>query len=158
MEKTIREECQKRLKVWENQLMVFNLAKEALTEYEGKVLNRRMITHLKKFFPEKYSIYWGDSYSWFEINIWGGEIPYTEKVSIWLCYKSEGVKKFSMDLISKNGRNYSLLPDYIEKLKNKLENLDKIVGKYESIKKEIELFEKEYIENVYPLTTFFKFN
>jgi hypothetical protein len=150
-------ECKNQIEIWERQFKVYEVAKEVLKEYEGKVLNRRIISHLKKYLPENLTIHYSDAYSWYEIKIWGDGIPYDNFVSIWLCYKSEGVKTFSMELIEKHGRGYSDLPKNIEKLKTKLENLDAILKEYEEIKKSIKNFENS-LENSYPLTKFFKFN
>lgn len=81
---------------------LYKKAEAALKPFEGKKITRALATAIEKALPG-YNVFYKKSYSWFEVDIWGEEIPYAERVTLNLGYFSNPIFDFVKFVCNGNG-------------------------------------------------------
>jgi len=150
---TIIEKSCEYIQLWEKQFEVWSAIKDGLKDYEGKVLNRRIVSKINKIIGEGYTVSFESQFSWYGVAIWGNGIKYDNAIRIMFGYK-ERTNVFKMDLMVVHTKGYESIPERIDQLKLKLAKLDQYLERYEQIRSQIKGLSDE-VGNIYPLSVYF---
>jgi hypothetical protein len=109
-----------------------------MKQFDGKKITKRMETVLSKQYPE-YNFSFVKSYSWYELNVWGNGIPFTNRYYFNLGYFSDG--DFSYEkFINKSSSDF--FKKELDSLNNFMEinSIDDIIEEHKSIQSKVSNF------------------
>lgn len=132
---------------------------EVLKTFDGKAINKRIETAVKKRLPD-YSVFYESKYSFYSITIWGNEIPYDKRLQLLLAYNDketfsyENFQKHNVAYLVSNRKAKAELESYIDN-EEKQNELQKLIDLKNEIEKKIEEL-KTKTPDIYPIRKFLK--
>jgi hypothetical protein len=136
---------------------ILSIIEPVLKSFDGKTISKRIETAIKKVLPE-FTVYYGKSYSWYELKIWGNGVDYQNNLSLNLGYTSTSdVFNFEW-YVTNNQRSYLEKSRYehLEVYRTDVEKLVNLSIRYEELLETISEFKKETSNLPYPVSQFFK--
>lgn len=153
--KDIIDKCNEEIQLWNRQYFIWTKVRNQLKLYEGKTLNRRIVSAAQIAVGPAYTVAYDNQYTWLGLNIWGNGIDYNNAVRFMFGYKDK-TKLFSLELMDKHSKGYETIPERILELEKRIIKLDNYISKYNQIKESIKQLEIE-VGNAYPLSRYFEF-
>ena len=95
---TLRKDAERKIRLYEEQKVVFEVIKDTFKKFDGKQVNKRLATALEKELvkvDEKYRVsYRKDSTDWYEFYIWNNDDTKS------LCYRNKLLVMFGEDQLN----------------------------------------------------------
>lgn len=152
---TVKEAIQEQIKIKQDNLKILDAIEPVLKSFDGKTISKRIETAIKKALPE-YTVYYGKSYSWYEVRIWGNGIKYDNSITLNLGYLRD-TDTLNFDWFVKNNKFLYLEKERMDILvavsDDSLHELNTKYEEYLSIKEQFKNFISEF---PYPVSQYFK--
>jgi hypothetical protein len=133
-EETLRGEIQASLKQARISQTVFLAVLEVLAQFEGKTINKRIETQLKKALPERVFSVEKHILGSYELKTWGKDLPYDQKLYIRLSPSQQTDNRLSMEFIRDYNRPWYIHTDRLDSMEKALQKLQGWIAKREAIR------------------------
>ena len=136
----LRKDAERRIKVYEEQKVVFEVIKDTFKKFDGKQVNKRLATALKNELvkvDEKYLVsYRKDSIGWYEFYIWNSKddaaIRYSNRILIFFSEEQTSDGKLDYGKFTKKFTWLDMSDKHMEEVNKDLEliNNTNIIEEY----------------------------
>ena len=158
--KEMAQQIKQQMTLYKVYMSVLPLIYSVLKEYDGKQITKRIKTKMEEALTD-YSIYYNVGFTYYELVIWGKEIAYNDRFTIYLQKVTDG-KTFDYDKMLKTytfNPNVEHYKEQYKKLNNVFFKLDHYINEYnellEVVKEKSLFFEKNI---PYPTKEHFSFD
>ena len=155
-EKQIKEEIKERLRVYKLQKQMIENIIAILKTFEGKQLNKRIETAIKKQYSE-YTVFFSKSYTYFELRVWGNGLNHNDSFMVYLGKNNADV--FTMENFNEYNKYMIHHDETIKKLTNSLLAYKQHIKRYNDLISYIKKEKEEHFKDIpYPLSQYFDFD